>query len=129
MGDLIAKAARLAVTTIPICLQGETGAGKEVFAKAIHASSGRAGSFVAVNCAALPESLIEAELFGHAPGAFTGAAPKGRRGLIEAASGGTLFLDEIGDMPLALQSRLLRVLSSASFCRSAGPRPCASTCA
>ncbi|MGE8642358.1 MAG: sigma-54-dependent Fis family transcriptional regulator, partial [Achromobacter sp.] len=73
----------------------------------------RPGSFVAVNCAAIPESLIESELFGYLPGAYTGAAPKGRKGLIEASDGGTLFLDEIGDMPLTLQSRLLRVLAEA----------------
>jgi len=91
---------------------GETGVGKEYFAKAVHASSERRHRpFVAVNCAAIPESLIESELFGHLPGSFSGAAPKGKRGLIPEADGGTLFLDEIGDMPLALQARLLRVLS------------------
>ena len=111
MDALLAKAARLARTDLPLCIQGETGTGKEVLARAIHDASARRGDFVALNCAALPESLIEAELFGHAPGAFTGAAPKGRKGLVEAADGGTLFLDEIGDMPLALQTRLLRVLA------------------
>lgn len=108
---LQAKAAKLAPTLLPILLQGETGTGKEFLARALHEASGRRGAFVAVNCAAIPEGLIEAELFGHAAGAFTGAAPKGRKGLIEEAEGGTLFLDEIGDMPLALQARLLRVLS------------------
>lgn len=111
MSALAARAARLAPTPIPILVSGETGSGKEMLARAIHASRGRSGPFVAVNCAAMPESLIEAELFGYAPGAFTGAAAKGRRGLIEAANGGTLFLDEIGDMPLGAQSRLLRVLA------------------
>ncbi|WP_062230115.1 sigma-54-dependent Fis family transcriptional regulator [Aureimonas sp. N4] len=111
MDTLLAKAARLARAPLSILLQGETGTGKEVLARAIHRSRGDAKPFVALNCAALPESLIEAELFGHAPSAFTGASAKGRPGLIEAANGGTLFLDEIGDMPLSLQSRLLRVLS------------------
>jgi len=105
------RAARLSRTGLPVLIHGETGAGKEYLAHAIHEVSGVKGRFVAVNCAAIPESLIEAELFGYAPGAFTGAASQGRRGLIEAADGGTLFLDEIGDMPLALQTRLLRVLS------------------
>lgn len=108
---LQSKAARLAPTPLPILLLGETGTGKEFFARALHAASGRRGAFVAVNCAAIPESLIEAELFGHAPGAFTGGAAQGRKGLVEEAAGGTLFLDEIGDMPLPLQARLLRVLS------------------
>jgi len=94
-----------------VLLQGETGAGKEVFAKAVHAGSPQAaGSFVAVNCASLPESLIESELFGYRAGAFTGAQRTGRRGKVLQADKGTLFLDEIGDMPLALQARLLRVL-------------------
>ncbi len=105
-----ALALRLAPSTLPILLQGETGSGKEVLAAAIHAASGRRGRFIAINCAAIPEGLIESELFGHAAGAFSGAG-KARRGLIEEADGGTLFLDEIGDMPLALQTRLLRVLS------------------
>ena len=96
---------------IPILIQGETGAGKEYLARAIHDSSDAQGSFIAVNCAAIPEQLIESELFGYSAGAFTGALAKGKQGLIEAANGGTLFLDEIGDMPLSLQSRLLRVLS------------------
>ena len=96
---------------IPILIQGETGVGKELFARAIHeASDRRKGPWVAVNCAALPEGLIEAELFGYEEGAFTGAKRKGSPGKIEQANGGTLFLDEIGDMPLSLQARLLRVL-------------------
>ena len=111
MAAVLARAARLGAARIPILIQGETGAGKEYLARAIHAAAARPGRFVAVNCAAIPEHLIEAELFGYAPGAFTGALPKGKQGLIEAANGGTLFLDEIGDMPLSLQSRFLRVLS------------------
>ncbi|ACT48675.1 sigma-54-dependent Fis family transcriptional regulator [Methylotenera mobilis] len=96
---------------IPILIQGETGVGKELFARAIHeASAQHKGPWVAVNCAALPEGLIEAELFGYEEGAFTGARRKGSPGKIEQANGGTLFLDEIGDMPLSLQARLLRVL-------------------
>lgn len=97
---------------INFLIQGETGSGKEVFARAIHLSSRRADKpFIAVNCAAIPESLIESELFGYKPGTFTGARQKGMKGLILQSSGGTLFLDEIGDMPLHLQTRLLRVLS------------------
>ncbi|WP_142809495.1 sigma-54-dependent Fis family transcriptional regulator [Tepidiphilus olei] len=98
---------------IPILLRGESGVGKELFAQAIHRSSPRRNEpFVAVNCAALPEALIEAELFGYAPGAYTGARREGSLGRIREAHGGTLFLDEIGDMPLALQGRLLRVLET-----------------
>ncbi|OYV32685.1 MAG: hypothetical protein B7Z81_12400 [Acidocella sp. 20-61-6] len=97
--------------SVPILLQGETGVGKDVLARAIHAAGPRArGPFVAINCAALPESLIESELFGHAPGAFTGAKREGSIGRIREAHGGTLFLDEIGDMPVQMQTRLLRVL-------------------
>ncbi|HOY01312.1 sigma-54-dependent Fis family transcriptional regulator [Zoogloea sp.] len=103
---------RLADSRVPILLQGETGAGKEAFARAIHAYSKRRDkAFVALNCAAIPESLIESELFGYREGAFTGARSKGSPGKVQLASGGTLFLDEIGDMPLALQTRLLRVLA------------------
>jgi len=107
----IERARKILNKPIPLLLQGESGVGKELFAAAVHRSSARRDkSFVAVNCAALPENLIEAELFGYAPGAFTGALREGSVGRIREAHGGTLFLDEIGDMPLTLQSRLLRVL-------------------
>lgn len=100
---------------IPVLILGETGAGKELFSRAIHdASARRDKPFIAVNCAALPEGLIEAELFGYEEGAYTGAKRKGNVGKIQQADGGTLFLDEIGDMPLSLQARLLRVLQDRS---------------
>ena len=109
----LARAVRMQNAGVAVLLQGETGTGKEMFARAMHARSLRAGRpFVAVNCAALPESLIEAELFGYEDGAFTGAKRQGSRGLLRQAEGGVLFLDEIGDMPLALQARLLRVLQT-----------------
>ncbi|BCD86496.1 sigma-54-dependent Fis family transcriptional regulator [Pseudomonas solani] len=96
---------------VPVLVNGETGSGKEAFAKAVHLASSRAERpFVALNCAAIPESLIESELFGYRGGSFTGARKEGMRGKLQQADGGTLFLDEIGDMPLALQTRLLRVL-------------------
>ena len=102
---------RILEKPIGLLIQGESGVGKEVFARACHDSGPRRGRpFVAVNCAAIPESLIEAELFGYAPGAYTGAQKGGSLGRIREAEGGTLFLDEIGDMPLLLQTRLLRVL-------------------
>lgn len=104
-------AERIASSRVPVMIQGPTGAGKEIFARALHAASDRAAKpFVALNCAAIPESLIESELFGYASGAFTGARKGGMKGKILQSSGGTLFLDEIGDMQLALQTRLLRVL-------------------
>ena len=100
---------------IPMLIQGETGVGKDIFARAIHdASPRKSNPWVAVNCAALPEGLIEAELFGYEDGAFTGARRKGSVGKLVQAHGGTLFLDEIGDMPLSLQARLLRVLQERS---------------
>ncbi len=95
---------------LPVLVRGQTGTGKELLARHAHALSGRSGAFVPVNCAALPEQLIEAELFGYGEGAFTGARRGGARGLVAEADGGTLFLDEIGDMPLALQGVLLRLL-------------------
>ena len=104
-------ARRVIARRTPVLLCGETGSGKEVFARAVHdASPHAAGEFVAINCASLPENLIESELFGYRAGAFTGAQRTGRRGKILQADGGTLFLDEIADMPLELQARLLRVL-------------------
>lgn len=108
---LTTKAARIVDKQISIILEGETGVGKEFVARTLHDARKKKGAFVAINCAALPEALIESELFGYAPNSFTGAHAKGKKGLIEQANGGTLFLDEIGDMPLALQARLLRVLA------------------
>ena len=108
---LLEQAVRAVDSGLAVLLQGETGTGKEVMARRIHAhSQRRGGAFVAVNCAALPEHLIESELFGYERGAFTGARREGARGLLRQANGGTLFLDEIGDLPLCLQTRLLRVL-------------------
>jgi transcriptional regulator of acetoin/glycerol metabolism len=105
------KARRIAGKPIPLLIHGESGVGKELFARAVHDSGPRKnGPFIAINCAALPENLIEAELFGYTPGAFTGARREGNPGRLREAHGGTLFLDEIGDMPLAMQTRLLRVL-------------------
>jgi PAS domain S-box-containing protein len=107
------KALQCATVDSPVLLFGETGTGKGVFAKLIHEASARcSGPFYVVNCGAIPEGLLEAELFGYARGAFTGADPRGRAGLIELAHTGTLLLDEIGDMPLALQVKLLRFLES-----------------
>ncbi len=108
---VLGQAAIVADTDAPVLLLGENGTGKEVMARAIHAASRRAGGpFIAVNCAAVPESLLESELFGYEEGAFTGASKGGRMGKFELAEGGTLFLDEIGDMPYLMQSKLLRVL-------------------
>jgi transcriptional regulator with GAF, ATPase, and Fis domain len=108
----LASIDRLARARLPVLIEGESGAGKDVLARLIHARSGRRGPLVSLNCAALPEHLLEDELFGHVRGAFSGAVA-GRDGLVRAAHGGTLFLDEIGDMPAALQARLLRVLEDA----------------
>lgn len=120
----LARAVRLLDGDVPVLIQGETGSGKEVFARAVHALSRRADRpFVAVNCAALPETLIEAELFGYEEGAFTGARRAGSKGLIREADGGVLLLDEIGDMPLALQARLLRTLQDRAVTPLGGAKP------
>jgi transcriptional regulator of acetoin/glycerol metabolism len=117
-------ALRIAGKRLPILILGETGVGKEVFAHALHDSgTRRTRPFVAVNCGAIPESLIESELFGYAPGAFTGARSRGARGKIAHAHTGTLFLDEIGDMPLSLQTRLLRVLAEGEVMPLGGDTP------
>ncbi len=105
------RSVRVFERDVPLLLRGETGCGKEAFAQAVHQASERRGKpFVAINCASIPESLIESELFGYRGGSFTGARKEGMRGKLLQADGGTLLLDEIGDMPLALQTRLLRVL-------------------
>ncbi|MBK1714815.1 sigma-54-dependent Fis family transcriptional regulator [Rubrivivax gelatinosus] len=124
MQAAIGRARRVLDKPIALLLQGESGVGKELFARAVHKSGARRDApFVAVNCAALPENLIEAELFGYRPGAFTGAAREGAPGRIREAHGGTLFLDEIGDMPTALQTRLLRVLQEREVTPLGGGRP------
>jgi DNA-binding NtrC family response regulator len=116
MRELVSIVRAIAPTSITVLLIGESGTGKEVFAQLLHDLSGRSGPFVTVNCGAIPEGLIESELFGHEKGAFTGAIGQ-RKGFFEAAQGGTLFLDEIGEMPLALQVKLLRVLETGTFTR------------
>lgn len=115
---------RLASRRLPILLQGETGTGKEEFARAIHNAGPRAsGPFIAIDCSSIPESLVESELFGYEAGTFTGGRKEGRRGRIVEAHQGTLFLDEIGDMPLALQTRLLRVLAQREVVPLGGSKP------
>ncbi|HJW27432.1 MAG TPA: sigma-54-dependent Fis family transcriptional regulator [Rhodocyclaceae bacterium] len=118
------KARRILGKGIPLLLHGESGVGKEIFARAVHDSSPQKGRpFVAINCAALPENLIEAELFGYVPGAFTGARREGCPGRVREADGGTLFLDEIGDMLLPMQTRLLRVLQERQVIPLGGGKP------
>ena len=108
---------------VVITLIGESGTGKEILARRIHELSGRRGGpFVPINCAAIPETLFESELYGHERGAFTGAVDRAK-GKVEAAAGGTLFLDEIGEMPLAMQVKLLRFLENRRFMRVGGISP------
>jgi transcriptional regulator with PAS, ATPase and Fis domain len=117
MREVFALVARVAKRDVPVCILGESGTGKELIARAVHRNSSRKSkAFTAINCAALPENLIESELFGHARGAFTGA-DRDRAGLIETSDGGTLFLDEIGEMPLPAQAKLLRFLQEGEFRR------------
>ncbi len=117
----LARIKQVAASEIPILVEGESGVGKEIIARAIHTMSGRKGAFVAVNCGALPEHLIESELFGHRRGAFSGAVAD-HEGLIRAADGGTLFLDEIGDLPSGSQASLLRVLQEREVMPVGGTR-------
>ena len=120
------KARRVLDKPIALLIQGESGVGKELFARAAHDSGPRRSKpFIAINCAAVPENLIEAELFGYSPGAFTGARREGRPGRLREAQGGTLFLDEIGDMPLPMQARLLRVLQERQVTPLGGGQPVA----
>ncbi|MFZ5827798.1 MAG: sigma 54-interacting transcriptional regulator [Bacillota bacterium] len=121
--EAVAKAKTFARTDLTVLISGESGTGKELFAQAMHQESAqREGPFVAINCAALPESLLESELFGYEEGAFTGARKGGAPGLFEVAHGGTLFLDEIGEMPISLQARLLRALQERRVRRVGGHR-------
>ncbi len=121
MRDVIRIAEAACRVDAPVLIQGESGTGKEIFARAIHSESGRsAGPFVPVNCAALPETLLESELFGYEEGSFTGAKRGGKQGIFEFASGGTVFLDEIGEIPGHLQAKLLRVLQEGRVRRVGG---------
>lgn len=121
MKQLIAKAIRYAQVEENVLLTGETGTGKELFVQSMHNASSRSnGPFVAINCAALSEQLLESELFGYAEGAFTGASKGGKQGLFELAHGGSIFLDEIGEMPISLQAKLLRVLQEKEIRRVGG---------
>jgi DNA-binding NtrC family response regulator len=120
--ELVAVTQKIAASRLPVLIRGESGSGKERVARAMHCQSARsAGPWVTLNCSALPEGLMESELFGHEKGAFTDAKQQ-KRGLLELADGGTLFLDEIGDLSLTLQPKLLRVLETQSFRRLGGQR-------
>ena len=123
MRQVLAQIARVAPTETRVCILGETGTGKELVARSLHQQSARTkGPFITLNCAAVPAELVESELFGHEKGAFTGAGAR-HLGKFEQAGGGTLFLDEIGDMPAAMQAKLLRVLEEAEIERVGGDKP------
>jgi two-component system nitrogen regulation response regulator GlnG len=122
MQEIYKTIGRVAASDATVLIQGESGTGKELIARAIHFHSGRSGSFVAINCSAIPRDLLESELFGHERGAFTGAVER-RIGKFEIADRGTLFLDEVADMPLDLQAKLLRVLQDQEFVRVGGRDP------
>lgn len=124
MRRILELAHRVALVDSTVLLTGESGVGKEMVAKLIHRSSPRHdGPFVVINCGAIPENLMEAELFGYEKGAFTGAGPKGKPGMLEVADHGTLLLDEVGELPLGLQVKLLRVIQGQSFLRVGGVKP------
>jgi transcriptional regulator of aroF, aroG, tyrA and aromatic amino acid transport len=122
INNLIGYAQLIATTDSIVCIRGASGTGKELFARAMHTASRRPGPFVPINCAALPEQLLESELFGYAGGAFTGGLKDGKAGLFEVAGEGTVFLDEIGDMPLSSQAKLLRVVQDHCVRRIGGSR-------
>lgn len=121
MHEIIRLAKRISKTEVPVLITGQSGVGKEVLAELIHSNSKRTSRpFVKLNCAAIPENLIESELFGYEAGSFSGALKCGKKGLIELAEGGTLFLDEIGEMPPSMQSKLLRVLQDGKYHKIGG---------
>ena len=120
--ETIVFAQKISLTDGIVSIRGESGTGKELFASAIHAESGRRGPFVPINCAALPETLLESELFGYVGGAFSGAKKEGKPGLFEIAQNGTLFLDEIAEMPLSLQAKMLRVIQQGMVRRIGGTK-------
>jgi DNA-binding NtrC family response regulator len=120
--DVLLRSRAVATTRVPVLLRGESGSGKEVLARAIHTWSGRSGGFVAVNCGAIPQNLLESELFGHRKGAFSGAE-RDRPGLLRTSDRGTLLLDEIGDFPLTAQAALLRALQESEVLPVGGTRP------
>ncbi len=117
MKHVVSLINRVACSNTSVLLTGESGVGKTLLAEYLHNQSGRKGKFVTINCSSIPESLLESELFGYDAGAFTGANPKGKKGLVEEAKGGTLFLDEIGELPMNLQAKLLTFTQSKEFIR------------